>query len=604
MTSNPQDKSILSEETLLADRLKIEQKFKATLPRELLNNLKGAESLAVARIIKKITADNCWGLWLAGMEHGRDHALLELKMVGQKSAKFSLVAENPPSRIQNKQAEKAIWTRSNVLAGNVADTEWLRIQAAIKENVRGDTSRVELQAAITDTLGGERFKGRSESIARTELTFAYNAGRIETYRENNVEAIRRYCLRDERTCQQCADLNGSVARLDDMAAVMRLQPPSHVNCLIPSTLISTGSVKATSQRHYNGEVIRIQTASGNVLTVTPNHPILTPQGWVAANLLNEGSDVISGASLERIASVITPNDYQCNTAIEEIVTAFNEANRSTSVSMETAPEDFHTDGQGSKIHVINTDRLLRNEVKTSVFNEFNKLDLVSAFVAKPIRLNADRPINQKLPSLVSPSIRSMSLGDLGGSGFSSHLCPFHFFRSRLAPAFGATILKDSFHRSSLDSEFLSTAVLGQAPQISSDCVIPDRFMSFPEHLSNLDFSILTSLPFVSEEAPIYQDLSQSNVANMSQAASIFERFARNIKLDPIIKISRFHYDGFVYNIETDTGWYFASNIITHNCRCTVSPLLDIQQLAENNRKPPPLQREPWLMGRIVAAIIG
>lgn len=538
------------------------------------------------------------------MRHGRDHALRELKMVGHESAKFSLVNDKPPSRIQNRQAEKAIWTRVNTLAGNVANTEWLRIQASLKESVKGDIDRDELVRSISDTLGGERFKARAETIARTELTFAYNAGRIETYRDNNVQSVRRYCIIDERTCEQCAGLNGMVARLDDMGAVMRLQPPSHVNCLIPSTPVSTGSVKATSQRHYNGEVIRIETASGNILTVTPNHPILTPQGWVAANLLNEGSDVISGANLERIASVVAPNDYQCNTAIEEIVTAFNEANRSTSVSMETAPEDFHTDGQGSKIHVINTDRLLRNKLKTPVFNEFNKLDLVSAFVAKPIRLNADRPINQKLPSLVSPSIRSMSFGDLGGSDFSSHLCPFHFFRSRLAPAFGATILKDSFHRSSLDSEFLSTAVLGQAPQISSDCVIPDRFMSFPEHLSNLDFSILTSLPFVSEEAPIYQDLSQSNVANMSQAASIFERFARNIKLDPIIKISKLHYDGFVYNIETDTGWYFASNIITHNCRCTVSPVIDIKQLAEANRQPPPLPKEPWLMGSIVAAIIG
>jgi SPP1 gp7 family putative phage head morphogenesis protein len=228
--ANSKDTTILSEDTLTIGRLKIERKFATRLPIDLLSALKRSDSLMVARIIKKITADNCWGLWLAGMEHGRDHALRELKMLVGKSAKFSLVAENPPTRIQNKQAERAIWTRSNVLAGNVADTEWLRIQAAIKENVRGDTSRVELQKGITDTLGGERFKGRSESIARTELTFAYNAGRIETYRENNIEAIRRYCIRDERTCEQCASLNGMVARLDDMAAVMRLQPPSHVRC--------------------------------------------------------------------------------------------------------------------------------------------------------------------------------------------------------------------------------------------------------------------------------------------------------------------------------------------------------------------------------------
>jgi SPP1 gp7 family putative phage head morphogenesis protein len=231
MLSNPQDKPILSDRTQLTHRLKIEQRFKLILVRELLAATKNADQKAIAQIVKKTTAANIWGLWLSGMHHGRDHAQQELKMTGRGLAKFALLDErDPPSKMQNKRAQDAIWTRVNTLAGNVADTEWKRIQAALVDNVKGDISRVELQAAITDTLGGERFKGRAESIARTELTFAYNAGRVETYRENNVEAIRRYCINDERTCPQCAGLNGMVARLDDMAAVLRIQAPSHPRC--------------------------------------------------------------------------------------------------------------------------------------------------------------------------------------------------------------------------------------------------------------------------------------------------------------------------------------------------------------------------------------
>lgn len=257
--NNPHDKPILSDQTQTVDRLKIEQRFKLILPRELLAATKAADPKAIPKIIQRVTANNCWGLWLAGMKHGRDHATRELRMVrGKESMKYGVGSiksgsrlnnsyfilhtfprlanfallddQDPPSRMQNKRTEKAIWERVNTLAGNVADTEWERIQAALRDNVRGDISRVELQAAIADTLGGERFKGRSESIARTELTFAYNAGRVETYRENNVEAIRRYCISDERTCEQCAGLNGMVARLDDMAACMRIFAPSHVSC--------------------------------------------------------------------------------------------------------------------------------------------------------------------------------------------------------------------------------------------------------------------------------------------------------------------------------------------------------------------------------------
>jgi SPP1 gp7 family putative phage head morphogenesis protein len=295
MIANPHDKPILSDRTQLATRLKIEQRFTRFLPRELLAATKNADPKAIKNIIKKTAAANIWGLWLSGMNHGRDHAHRELKMTGRgllklgnrekgignrygstrsnpfterlervrgasrrearhqggrvRTNEFSLLPithyllptprlanfallddQSPPSKMQNKRAQDAIWTRVNTLAGNVADTEWARIQAALVDNVDGEISRSQLQAAITDTLGGERFKGRSESIARTELTFAYNAGRVETYRDNNVEAIRRYCISDERTCEQCAGLNGMIARLDDMAACMRIFAPSHVRC--------------------------------------------------------------------------------------------------------------------------------------------------------------------------------------------------------------------------------------------------------------------------------------------------------------------------------------------------------------------------------------
>jgi SPP1 gp7 family putative phage head morphogenesis protein len=217
------DRPILSERTQIEQRLVLERKFAKILPRELLDaKSKGA--------IARIVAGNCWGLWLAGMQHGASHARLELRMLGYETAKFALVDDNPPSRLQNQRAEAAIWSRANILAGNVADTEWARIQGDLEANVKGDVSRERLVRAIADTLGGDRFINRARAIARTELTAAYNIGRIETYKNNGVEAIRRYCISDERTCEQCGGLNGEVARLDDPIAVARITPPSHTNC--------------------------------------------------------------------------------------------------------------------------------------------------------------------------------------------------------------------------------------------------------------------------------------------------------------------------------------------------------------------------------------
>jgi SPP1 gp7 family putative phage head morphogenesis protein len=116
------------------------------------------------------------------------------------------------------------------LAGNVADTEWVKIQAALEENVKGDSSRAQLQSAIDNVLGSKTFAGRAETIARTELTHAYNTGRIETFSDNGVEAVRRYCIIDERTCPQCAGLNGMVANLNDWGEMARIYAPSHPRC--------------------------------------------------------------------------------------------------------------------------------------------------------------------------------------------------------------------------------------------------------------------------------------------------------------------------------------------------------------------------------------
>jgi len=64
------------------------------------------------------------------------------------------------------------------------------------------------------------------------------------------------------------------------------------NCVVGDTLVSGPPPCTAYRREYSGELVILTTASGKKLTVTPNHPILTTEGWVAAGLLDEGSYVI------------------------------------------------------------------------------------------------------------------------------------------------------------------------------------------------------------------------------------------------------------------------------------------------------------------------
>ena len=55
-----------------------------------------------------------------------------------------------------------------------------------------------------------------------------------------------------------------------------------------------------------------------------------------------------------------------------------------------------------------------------------------------------------------------------------------------------------------------------------------------------------------------------------------------MQIDAVASVNRHSYSGYVYNLETSTGWYIANGVVTHNCRCTLIPVL---------RNVPPVQYE-------------
>jgi SPP1 gp7 family putative phage head morphogenesis protein len=279
MLKNPQDKPILSERSQTFHRDRIESNFARTFGTALIVKGRAMDLGTLKFALQNAIARQIWMLWRRGIELGNGDAERELELIGWKgggrskeygvrSKEFGTSTIEDPAtdgrkhstaknlrnpqptrhsllhtpyserekdranfalRLENLPARQAIFDRINLLSGNVADTEFDRIRDALGENIQGDISRNELVAAISEVLGGDRFTARSRTIARTELTAAYNTGRVQTYRENSIQAVRRYCLRDERKCEQCADLNGKVARLDS-GDLDRLTPPSHPNC--------------------------------------------------------------------------------------------------------------------------------------------------------------------------------------------------------------------------------------------------------------------------------------------------------------------------------------------------------------------------------------
>ncbi|HYE19208.1 MAG TPA: minor capsid protein, partial [Tepidisphaeraceae bacterium] len=64
-------------------------------------------------------------------------------------------------------------------------------------------------------------------------------------------------------------------------------PKTSWNCLLPGNRVQ-GRFLRGFNAHYSGQAVQLTTALGVACRVTPNHPVLTPQGFVAADRLREG----------------------------------------------------------------------------------------------------------------------------------------------------------------------------------------------------------------------------------------------------------------------------------------------------------------------------
>jgi len=104
----------------------------------------------------------------------------------------------------------------------------------------------------------------------------------------------------------------------------------HPQCFPGHVLVSAPSgIRAADARWYEGDLVVVHTAAGHELPVTPNHPVLTPEGWVAAGLLQIGQDVLSySVNHQRMMpfdASMRPGDEQVPTPIGEVFDALRQA---------------------------------------------------------------------------------------------------------------------------------------------------------------------------------------------------------------------------------------------------------------------------------------
>ena len=227
----------------------------------------------------------------------------------------------------------------------------------------------------------EMNKSSAIRTARTAVTGAQNAGRMDSYvaAEKMGIKVRKEWLAtlDGRTRHSHAVLDGE--RVDNEKKFSNGcmfpgdpngRPEEVYNCFVGETKVASDSDVVRSYKHkYDGKIISIKTAGGVQFSCTPNHPILTPGGWVAAELLNNGNNILVTFGENNVFSGVNPN---INHRFPRIDTIHKFWKKFRSKRTSCLCVDFHGDVATSNVEIVTHERLLRDVMNSGGRNGVDK----------------------------------------------------------------------------------------------------------------------------------------------------------------------------------------------------------------------------------------
>jgi len=188
----------------------------------------------------------------------------------------------------------------------INDTTANGIQSHVLKGIEEGLSIREIREQMVGDGLDEYYYNRGINIARTESGNALNGARSAAMDRlaEEVPGLRTkktwMSVLGTTTRDSHAHLDGVPADRDGMWYLggVRIPWPGHwnlgpserCNCFPAETLVS-GRFNGAQMARYEGTFAKIITRSGAELTLTPNHPVVTSKGLVAAGMLKPGDQV-------------------------------------------------------------------------------------------------------------------------------------------------------------------------------------------------------------------------------------------------------------------------------------------------------------------------
>ncbi len=447
------------------------------------------------------------------------------------------------------------------------------VRAAIAGTAPLDAEQID---AMVERYRDRFLAYRAQTIARTEAMRAVNTGSRAAMQQAIDDGtldpgqIRRTWIatEDDRTRPDHRDLDGQTVGWDEPyrlsnGVTIRWphddQAPADqtINCLLPGTRILAHDVLAATSREFDGDAIIIKTASGLEISCTVNHPILTPQGWVRAQLLREGDRVVRADFGDGVVGVDYDQDRP--TLVEEFVDTLGAMIGASERSKIMTSVDFHGDGADGEVRIVSSNRHLTPGGDAAILQPTSQGVLNRDRLALSDRSDGGAPIEQPVRPF-SPSNGGLSGAHLLLASLLAHLAPFEPLRF-VAPTRGSSV----FDQNSGDGVPNSSVFGRESLDGHSGVEVAEDGLEVRGNPSTVASAAGSAL-----DAGFLEPTQDGGASGAEAVGAGLERVSGLVELDHVVSVERRHYRGPVYNLETASGMYVANGIVNHNCRCTES----------------------------------
>lgn len=422
-------------------------------------------------------------------------------------------------RLQAEARTLAIAPAAGMVEQTTAVLNTITMEAVAPAMLGADTRRSMAQQALdrmadrgitgfTDRAGRRwALDGYVEMAMRTQMTNATIAGHTARLQQFGHDLV--VVSAHQHGCDLCAPFEGKVLSLSG-AVVGSVTRPSllddepvtvnvyatvddarqrglfHPNCVVADTdVLAAGGIRATDSSWYEGDMIVIKTALGNELTITPNHPVLTDKGWVAAGELAVGANLVRDPRQVEREEPVGPHEQLEPTLIGDIHRAFVESSAVPPVSVPTTAHDFHGDGGHGNVEIVFADSLLLDRIK--VCEETGKRSLIVGSVGEVALANlgpvAEFPLSSG--NTANSIVGGGNVGEPLLGGHSGEVSSLRFASAdRLITLAAQPVAEPALGHSYGCSSFL----LGEfAGKVSLDSVVEvSRIRSWAGHVYNLE----------------------------------------------------------------------------------------------------------------------